>query len=82
VRLRSGLIQRAAVATISFPRPVGAAKPPTTKVVPAGHGRLFLVVAILGLLAAAALLRLLFRRPRGRGEQPIAPQVRARTSSG
>jgi hypothetical protein len=64
LRLRTGVIQRAAVATITFPplaRPAGA------KVAPAESSHLILVVAVLlGLLAVAALSLLLFRRARRR----------------
>jgi MYXO-CTERM domain-containing protein len=72
VRLRSGLIQRVAVATISFPRLAVAAKPSAPKVVPAGHGRWIVVVTILGLLAAVALALLFFWRRRGRSDLGIA----------
>jgi hypothetical protein len=73
VRLRSGLIQRVAEATISFPRLAGAAKPPTTKAVPGGHDRLVLAGAVLGSLAAGVLLALLLsRRRRGRGDPAVA----------
>ncbi len=63
MQLRSGPIQRAAVATIRFPRLAGAAKP---------HSRHLILVGIilLGLLAAAALALLLARRSarRDRGD--------------
>jgi hypothetical protein len=62
LRLRSGLIQHVAVATITFPP---LAKPTTTKVVPAESSHLLLVVIVLlGLLALAALPLLLSRRAR------------------
>jgi hypothetical protein len=79
MQLRSGSIQRVAVATISFPRHAGAAKPPREKVVPAGPRHLLLVITFLGLLAIVGLARLLFRRRRGRGDHGMTVPVRART---
>jgi hypothetical protein len=62
MQLRSGLIQRAAVATITFPRQAVAAKP-RARVVPTWSRHLVLVViSLLGLLAVAALALLLHRR--------------------
>jgi hypothetical protein len=62
LRLRSGLIQHIAVATITFPPLV---TPATTKVVPAESSHLILVVVVLlCLLALAALPLLLSRRAR------------------
>jgi hypothetical protein len=72
LRLRSGLIQHVAVATITFPPLV---TPATTKVVPAESSHLILVVVVLlCLLALAALPLLLSRRARrGRGDfEPTA----------
>lgn len=62
LRLRSGLIQHVAVATITFPPLV---TPATTKVVPAESSHLILVVVVLlCLLVLAALPLLLSRRAR------------------
>jgi hypothetical protein len=72
LRLRSGLIQRVAVGTITFPP---LAKPPIAKVVPAESSHLILVVIVLlGLLALGTLPLLLSRRARrGRGDfEPTA----------
>ena len=62
LRLRSGQIQRVAVATIRFPRYAGAAKPPIARVVPAGTRHLILVVILLVLLAVAVFALQLSRR--------------------
>jgi hypothetical protein len=73
MQLRSGLIQRVAVATIRFPRHAGVAKPPTAKVVPAGSSRyVMLAIVILGLVVVAALSLLLSRHRRRRGDLGIA----------
>ena len=62
--LRTGVIQRAAVATITFP---ALAKPAIAKVAPAESSHLILVAAaLLGLLAVTALLLVFFRRARRR----------------
>lgn len=73
IRLRSGLIQRVAVATITFPP---HAKPPIARVAPAGSSRPIAVVTVLlGLLALAALALLASRRVRrGRGDFEPAAQ--------
>lgn len=64
LRLRSGLIQHVAVATITFPP---LAKPATTKVAPVESSHLILVAAVLlCLLAVAALPLLLSWRARRR----------------
>jgi hypothetical protein len=62
LKLRSGAVERAAVATITFPRYAGAVRPPIARVVPAGSHRLILVALLLVLLASAALTLQLFRR--------------------
>jgi hypothetical protein len=67
MRLRTGLIQRVAVATVRFPRHAGAAKPPIAKVAPAESRHLILVVLILLVLLAVAALALLFSRRMRRG---------------
>lgn len=55
MRLRSGSIQRVAVATITFPRPSAAANAPTAKDAPRPYRQLGLIgVILLALLAAAA----------------------------
>lgn len=74
LRLRSGLIQRVAVATITFPP---HAKPATAKVVPAESSHLLIVVIVLvGLLALAGIPLLLSRRARRRrGDFGPAPTV-------
>ena len=74
LRLKSGLIQRGAVATITFPP---LAKPAIAKVAPAESSHLILFVAVLlGLLAVAALLLMLSRRERRRrGDFGPAPTV-------
>lgn len=56
LRLTSGLIQREAAATISFPRPVGVAKPPVSSPL------IRIGLILLGLLAIAAVVLLLSRR--------------------
>jgi hypothetical protein len=61
MRLRSGLIQRVAVARITFPRHAVAAKPPAAKVASARSDNLILIVIILVVLIAALVL-LHFRR--------------------
>lgn len=63
MRLRSGLIQRVAVARITFPRQAAAAKPPAAKVASARSDNLILLVIILVVLIAALAL-LHFRRNR------------------
>ena len=61
MRLRSGLVQRVAVATVTFPRVASAAKPPLSRSNPPGSHHL--VLAILGvLLSIGALALLRFRR--------------------
>ena len=69
MRLSSGLLQRVAVATITFPRLAAIAKPPLAKPVPAGskHRVLVWALALLALLAVAAAAVLFLRAPRGRG---------------
>ena len=73
LRLRSGSIQRATEATITFPRPTGAAKAP---VATPGSGHMIrVVISVFVLLAVAALALWLSRRVRrGRGHiQQSAP---------
>ena len=61
IRLRSGSVQRVAVATLTFPRVASAAKPPLARSNPPGSHHL--VLAILGvLLSIGALALLRFRR--------------------
>jgi len=55
LRLRTRLIERAAVATITFPRRAAAAKPPIAKVGSGGSRRMILIGILLALLAVAAL---------------------------
>jgi hypothetical protein len=65
MRLTSGLIQRVAGATITFPRPAGAAKSPQAKAVPTRSGQLiFVVIILVALLAVAAIALLVSRRVR------------------
>jgi hypothetical protein len=65
MRLRSGLIQRVATATIKFPRHTLTAKPQTAKLAPVGYRRLILVIALLALAACALLLSRRVGRERG-----------------
>jgi hypothetical protein len=68
MRLRSGLVQRVAVATITFPLQAVAAKPPAAKAATAWWRHLILVAILLLLLAVAAFaLRLSWRARRGGG---------------
>ena len=61
LRLRSGSVQRVAVATITFPRIASAAKPPLARSAPPGSH--LLVSVLLGVLLTIGLLALLrFRR--------------------
>jgi hypothetical protein len=61
MRLRSGLVQRVAVATITFPRLASAAKPSSARSAPPASHRL--VLGILGaLLSIGALALLRFRQ--------------------
>ncbi len=61
MRLRSGTVQRVAVANLTFPRVASAAKPPLARGNPPGSH--YLVLAILGvLLSIGALVLLRFRR--------------------
>ena len=73
MRLRSGPVQRVAVATLTFPRVASAANPPLARSNPPGSHHL--VLAILGgaLLSIGALALLRFRRARRRGRvvQPV-----------
>jgi hypothetical protein len=62
MKLRSGLLQRVAVATITFPRHAGAANPPTARVDAAGSRYLIRVVILLVLLAVAVFALPLARR--------------------
>ena len=64
LRLKSGLVQRVAVATITFPRHVGAAKPPTARVASVESRHLILAITLLALLAAVAPAFLILRRSR------------------
>jgi hypothetical protein len=69
LRLRSGLIHRVAVATITFPRHLGAAQaPPVAKAPSRGsRGSTLLVAGVLGiLLAVGAAVALFLRTPRTR----------------
>lgn len=69
LRLRSGLIHRVAVTTITFPRrQAGAQAPPAAKAPSRGsRGSVLLVAGVLGiLLAAGAAVGLLLRTPRTR----------------
>ena len=72
LRLKSGLIERVAVATITFP-PV--AKPAIAKAAPAESSHLILVVAVFfGLLTLAALAVLRFRTRRDGGDFEPTPR--------
>jgi hypothetical protein len=62
IRLRSGQIQRTALATITFPRDAGAAKQPTARVAPAGHHKTILLATILLILLAVVAFALLLSR--------------------
>jgi hypothetical protein len=64
LRLTSGLVQREATATITFPRIVGTAKPPASSP---------LIRIFFALLAVAALVLLLNRRSRSRGRGRFEP---------
>jgi hypothetical protein len=73
IRLRSGFLQRAVSATITFPRKGAAAT-----VVPAKSDHLIAVMVLLGSLVVIALALLLVRRGRRRGdglELPATPAV-------
>jgi hypothetical protein len=60
LRLRSGSVQRVAVATVTFPRLASVAKPPSRSAQPGSH---HLVSVLLGVLLSIGLLALLrFRR--------------------
>jgi hypothetical protein len=74
LRLKSGLIQRVAAATITFPP---LAKPAIAKVAPAESSHLLLVVIVLLVLVALAALPLLLSRRarRRRGDFGPAPTV-------
>jgi hypothetical protein len=67
MRLRSGFVQRVAVATIMFPRHAGVAKPPTTGDASAGRRDVILVALFLLLLAVVTLVARRFWRVRGGG---------------
>lgn len=61
MRLRSGSVQRVAVATLTFPRLASAAKPPLARSIPPGSHHLALgILGVLLSIGALALLR--FRR--------------------
>lgn len=65
IRLRSGFVQRTAVATITFPAHAGPAQPPSARAVPVGP---ILGVAVLTCLAVVASA--LFRSRRGVSAAP------------
>ena len=73
IGLRSGFVQRTAVATITFPALAGPAQPPPAGVAESRLLIVVLVVVLLVLLAIAALALLLPRVPRGRGGIGPAP---------
>jgi len=62
ITLRSGLVDRSASATISFPESQGAAEP--VKVVPPSSGWLTIVLGVLGALVLLFVLLLFLRRRR------------------
>jgi hypothetical protein len=66
LRLRSGLIHRVAVATITFPRPAGAAKPSAGRAASSGSRHVILLVGLIlgAFLAIGAALALSLRTPR------------------
>jgi hypothetical protein len=71
MRLRSGRLQRVAVATITFRRQAVAAKPPIAKDDSAGSRHLILVVTLLLLALAALVLRFSGRVFRRRKAKPV-----------
>lgn len=66
LRLRSGILQRVAVRTITFPRVVPLSTSPGTKAGLAAVARLILIAVVLALLAGLALVGGLFYRGAGR----------------
>jgi hypothetical protein len=72
LRLKTRLIHRVAVATITFPRRAAAAKPPTAKVDSGGSRRVILVAILFALLAVAAHFGRAFRH-RGSGQGSDTP---------
>ena len=73
LRLRSGAVQRVAVATITFPRLASAAKPPAARSTPPGSHHL--VSVLLGVLLSIGLLALLRFRRTLRGRRRLGVRV-------